>query len=588
MRWLMISSILGYASASYAMNINDLNVNFLQISPTKNIEKWNNVQKRALGKINRDHAESKILKNQKPFVVMVSGAEKTGKSTLLEGVYLYFKNLLAQNNSKSNLIIYKSSPGQKKYFPDTFLKESFIFLDDDYIDFNKFNKFSQNSFIMMANRQNFEKMLLNAPKIKEINTSINKCYLDLNDLIESEPDKDENNILSTEQEKNESAKKYVQLTDHLKYYIALLNYIDAKNKIENQNIPVIEKKNNEDEEESSEVKRVESDKEKRKSDNGSSFQNLSSQGIFLKNIKFFDIYTHVTQSIKRQDEPVKKISNILMSHKSFINKKYFQNARVLLHGPSGCGKTAIVSRIAEKMNMPFFSINASSLTGSGFKGQNLNDQLENIIDKCQTEKIDHNQVIIFFDEIDKLFTQYLSEGTTPGNVLNELLVFMEKGITLRRKEGFKETICDMSTKNSAIFFAGAFNQVDIEKAQRVFPEFFGRIHDIIKINKLKQDDFVEITLTSQESPYVVMRKILEEDGRNLVVDQDALAYIGKYAVKRGTGARAVQYVFNELLVPYFGERETEKEVHITKKNCEDLFDSFMNNDDDQPPRGMYI
>ncbi len=293
---------------------------------------------------------------------------------------------------------------------------------------------------------------------------------------------------------------------------------------------------------------------------------------------YADLFHHVTQIIKKQDTPVEKICNAVYSYKAFLRGEYFQNPRILIYGPSGCGKTAIVSEIAKKIKIPFYSIDASSLTGAGYKGFNLTDAIKTILIQCEIKGENEEEIVIFFDEIDKLFAQTMIQDSTPGSVLSELLVFMEKGM---------EEL-NFSTQRVLLFFAGAFHQVEITKTQKMFKEFFGRITNIIEVKKLKFDDFKDILLTSTDSPLIVMKKELERRGRSLEITPEAINYIAHYSEKRGTGSRALKFAMHELLQPYFGKWNTERDIIITEKECERLFGEFMNDDSDMPPRGMYI
>lgn len=291
-----------------------------------------------------------------------------------------------------------------------------------------------------------------------------------------------------------------------------------------------------------------------------------------------DYFESTVKKIKKQDEAVSKICNIFCTYEAFLKGNYFKNPRVLIHGPSGCGKTAIIDELSKQVNKPVYRIDASSLTGSGYKGTNLSETVEQAILKCYDDDKDPEEMIFFIDEIDKLFVQIMTQDSVPGFVINELLVFMEHGLSELK----------FSTKNVLMCFAGAFNQVPIHKAQQQFPEFFGRISDIIEIRKLTVPDFKEIILTSNSSPLIEMKEKLEQKDRTLTLNDDALDYIARYCKKRGTGTRAAESAIHELLQPYFGKFASEKNIVITLDDCKKLFDEFMNDDSHLPPRGMYI
>ena len=293
---------------------------------------------------------------------------------------------------------------------------------------------------------------------------------------------------------------------------------------------------------------------------------------------FQSLFDHVTATIKKQDETVERVCNAMCSYLAFLKGEYFENPRILLHGPSGCGKTAIVSEIAQKLGLPFFSIDASSLTGAGYKGQNLTQAIDTILFQCEMKGYNAHEIVIFFDEIDKLFLQLMTQDSTPGSVISELLVFLTEG----------NAELNFSTKRCLIIFAGAFGQVNLLQAQKFSKEFFGRIPTQIGVKRLKFEDFKTILLTSKGSPLVQMQEEFKKMNRSLTLTDEAVDYIAKYSVKRETGSRAVKSAMHDLLQPYFGKYKDVPDITITLDACKKLFDEFMNDDSDQPPRGMYL
>ncbi len=273
-------------------------------------------------------------------------------------------------------------------------------------------------------------------------------------------------------------------------------------------------------------------------------------------ISYADLKNHIEKKIKKQPCAIAQICNVYCAHQAFLRGDYFKKIRVLLHGPSGCGKTAIVSEVSQKTKIPFFSIDASSLTGAGYKGVNLRDAIRFIINECKEKSFDPNKIVIFFDEIDKLFLKNIKNDNNVNAVISELLVFMEKGLAE----------LNFSTEKSLIFFAGAFSQVSLMEAKNFSKEFFGRITNIVEIKKLTYLDLKTILETSTDSPFVVMCKLFKNKNRKFEMSPEAIECISRLAEKSGTGARAIESIMHVLLQPYFGEKEGVGDVFIQEQD----------------------
>jgi ATP-dependent Clp protease ATP-binding subunit ClpX len=120
-----------------------------------------------------------------------------------------------------------------------------------------------------------------------------------------------------------------------------------------------------------------------------------------------DIKDYLDEYVIGQEDAKEVISNALFLHLARSNYKIenpdtkFKKSNLLIMGPSGCGKTYIVERAAEFVKVPFFKLNAKSLSNTGFVGQSIQSFFEDFYEDC-TNTAMFNYCIVFIDEFDKI------------------------------------------------------------------------------------------------------------------------------------------------------------------------------------------
>lgn len=296
-----------------------------------------------------------------------------------------------------------------------------------------------------------------------------------------------------------------------------------------------------------------------------------------------------------QDEHVERIVVEIFRMMSQLN--YGSKKRsILLTGSTGVGKTKICELIGRYLDMPVKIIDTTQLSMPGYKGQNIEDFLEQLYDSenGNIERVEHS--IVIFDEMDKKGSTSNSDVSGRG-VLNQFLKFLD-GTTYTIKDGNGYLSKDkrlISTKNMIVIAAGAFSNVynnpifkkksmgfneqqqtkrevtleDINKIGGIPDELLGRLSTVIHLNDLTEDLLKNILLSSSESDIKqVQKEFMEEANTKLVFTSDAINTIAHQAYEKKTGARALQQVVYESTWRAFQEVTDNygkyKEVYITE------------------------
>lgn len=241
------------------------------------------------------------------------------------------------------------------------------------------------------------------------------------------------------------------------------------------------------------------------------------------------------------------------------------NPGLLLFGPTGCGKTALVREAARAANLPFIIYDATTLTETGYKGNNAVDIIKDLKSRVDG---DVRYAVVYLDEIDKVAargnesrreysrgTQHallkLVEGTEVDGVSTDKMLFLYSGAFTGMSKGAERKACrtigfdrpEEQDENQDEFLPSDFVAFGMEL------ELMGRISRCVPIEPLTEDDLRNILLSSRLSHFQKYRTFFMIHGQTLELDEDTREAIVQKALERGLGARGLNALLEEWIEP---------------------------------------